>query len=437
MFEKNNTLNPWTNDDERHHIHSALEWWAVETFFQTKEDKKSWCLKLALSDWIAKDKKTGSLCNMTLFDQEANTHSVLFDWNDTTRLQAQKDTFEVHHGDSYIKGGFPTYQVRIHDVKNDIEIDITLQADSYPHWVGQRISDGWLPIGIGSYRYGFIPKNTVTGTLKKQGKTYTVEGSGYYEHVWGNFDYDQPLFHFEGLGKTIGSYVRLMLWWLSNHHRRIPRSISFSSENNPFGYDWAWALFDNGWSLFYGNAMFWVSDGPAAGILIFTKDGKTYTDFSDITFHYRKIAYAKDYDFYYPTELELIAKKEEETLHLNFTRTNASREYARTVHPDQFLIGLAICETPGKVTGYYDDGKQKIPLSGMSKLEPQRELTAVGHNSLSINFLCPPQGVGISFQLESHLLLRRIAASFQLAPRVNIQWKKTTIDASTIHKNKR
>lgn len=433
MFERNDALNPWTHDDDAEHALSVLEWWAVETFFQTKEDKKRWCLKVALSQWCVKRKKIGCLCNMTLFDQETNKHYVHYSWIDGKRLESEKNRFSIRHKDASIKGGFPTYEMHFHDPENHITIDFTQQATSYPHWISQDVTGGWLPMGLGCYRYGILPKNHIQGTMMRHDQTMTIEGTGYYEHVWGNFDYDHPLSILSGLGKTLGVYTKLLLWWLSHHHRRLPRSITFATENNPFGYDWVWAVFDNGWSLFYGNAMFWIMDGPSAGILIFTKDGKTYTDFSDVTFHYKTLAYAKEHDFYYPTALELLAKNEKETLQLTFTMTGDRREYVRSPHPKAYWKGLAICEAPGTVEGYYRTENEMIPLTGFCKIEPQRELSSSGHNTKKIDVLLPPHGMGITVELVSHKLLKKIRISLQIAPHLKVQWKKQTIHSSQVH----
>ena len=433
MRKKRQTLNPWTPQDERGDSSRLLEWWATEAFFTSQEDKKRWSLKVAFSEGYVDQKQRGVVCNMTLFDQDTNKHYIYYLRTPGAQLQSSNQTFDVRHRDSYMKGSYPNYQMRFHDPDHDIEVDLTALAESYPHWVAQDVTQGWLPMGIGFYRYGFIPKMTVSGTMKIQGKTFTIQGDGFFEHVWGSFDYENPLGTLPAFFKTILVYKKLVFWWLQNHRLRIPRTITFSTENNPLGYDWVWGLFDNGWSLFYGNAMFWIMDGPAVGILIFTKDGKNYTEFSDVTFHYNKIVYAKNHDFYYPTELQLIAKKANETLRLTCTMTNESREYVRSARPDRFWSGLAICEAPGVIKGSYDDGKQTIPLQGLCKIEPQRELSVLGHNTLTIDFILPPKGFGVSFTLHSHFFKKRIVARLQLAPRLSMKIRMHRIASSEIH----
>jgi hypothetical protein len=421
MTKKGHTQNPWALHDERGDTSRFLEWWATEAFFTTQEDKKRWSLKVAFSEGFVESKRRGVVCNMTLFDQDTNKQYIYYLRTPGAHLQSNSETFDVHYDDSYMKGSYPTYQMHFHDRDHEIEIDVTSHAESFPHWVAQDVTHGWLPMGVGFYRYGFIPRTRISGTLKIQGKAFTIQGDGFFEHVYGSFDYEHPLATLSGFLKTIWVYKKLIIWWLQNHTLKIPKTLTLSTENNPLGYDWVWALFDNSWSLFYGNAMFWIADGPAAGTLILTKDGKNYTEFSDITFHYTKVISAKDHDFCYPSELQIVAKKGKEALHLTCTMTGESREYVRSPREHKFWTGLAICEAPGVVKGIYDDGKQTIPLQGVCKIEPQRELSILGHNQLRIDFVVPPNGVGISLDFESHFFKKRIVASLQLAPHPKIR----------------
>jgi hypothetical protein len=426
MRKNSQNHNPWTAQDERGDKKRILEWWATEAFFLSKEDKKRWSLKVAFSEGLVDEKHRGIVCNMTLFDQGENKQYIYYVRTPGANLQQNHEVFDVRHGDSFMKGSYPTYHMHFHDHENDIEIDYVCHADSFPHWVAQDVTHGWLPMGIGFYRYGFIPKTKITGSMKIHGKTYLIQGDGFFEHVWGSFDYEHPLATLSGVFKAIWVYKKLGFWWLQNHTLRIPRSLKFCTENNPLGYDWVWGLFDNGWSIFYGNAMFWMMQGPATGILIFSKDGKKYTEFADVTFQYNKIIHAKHNDFYYPTELELTAKNRHETLHLTCSMTNDSREYIRSGRAHLFWTGLALCEAPGSIKGTYTDGEKTVPLQGICKIEPQRELSVLGHNLLSVEFVVPPQGVGVSFNLWSHFFKKNIHMDIQLAPspHFRIQMKK-------------
>jgi hypothetical protein len=436
MIEKNSKYNPWTDEDEREHYPPCLmEWWAAEAFFTSIEDKKKWSLKVAFTEWYENPQKIGSISNITLFNQDDDKHYVYCKRDDSKRLKSEIDTFYVQFEDSFMKGSFPVYNMRFINPKYDIEVNLKLEAESYPHWIAQEITNGWLPMGFGLYRYGFIPRTKLTGKLRVKDKTYNIEGIGYFEHVWGDFDYDKP-FYTATFKKALKINLSLIRWWLKNNKIKIPKSITFTSENNPFGYDWAWAVFDNNWSIFYGNSMFWIMDGPAMGILVLTKDGKKYISFPKIRFHYNKLKYADDYDFYYPTELQINAIKGVQKLDLTFKMTTTPREYISIFPYAKYIwIGLAICEIPGVVEGYYYNGLTKTKLSGICKIEPQRQIEIIGHNKLKIDIKKPPKGVGIKLDFESHYFMKKLFFNLQFAPRPKINIKTQRIDCSKINKN--
>jgi len=413
-----NSRNLWTLQDEREHPNSVIEWWCPEAFFKTVEDNKKWSLNASFTDYIGASKKPESLFKITLFDQDDNKRYEYLDisLNDLLKIPSANDGFGIKYADSYIKGLFPDYKICLKDPDNNITLDLRFHAKAMPYWVSQKITGGWLPWGLGVYRYGFIPRLDVSGTLNIKNTTLNVKGVGYYEHVWGDFSFRNPLSLLSGLKRTSSIYTKLIGWWLHNHKIKIPKSIMFSSENNPFGYDWVWALLDNGWTIFYGNIMFWIMDGPSAGTLILSKDGKTYEEFCDIVFHYNKTKYVKEYDFYYPSELTITARKGREELHLCFKMTSECRKFINKFPGGRYWRAFIISEAPGMVDGHYLDGEKKTNLAGLCKIEPQRQISTIGHNSLKLDFILPPKGIGISFDFDSHLLGKKLQAEFQLTP---------------------
>ncbi|MBN1280974.1 MAG: hypothetical protein JXA00_04930 [Candidatus Thermoplasmatota archaeon] len=426
-------------EDEKGHPHSVLEWWSIEAFFQSHEDKKRWSVKVAMSEGFGdpQHRQQMSVFNMTVFDEDANKYYEYYRRIPQTRLQQNPEVFDVQYEQSFMRGSYPLYQMKFHDPDHEITLEFTSQAESQPHWVAQEATKGWLPMGVGFYRYWFIPKTRISGTLRIQQKQYTIEGTGYLEHVWGSFDYEHPLSTASGLLSTLWVYKKLVFWWLQNRTIRLPKSLGFSTENNPLGYDWIWGVFDNGWSVFYGNALFWIMKGPAAGILIFSKDGETYTEFSDISFQYTNTVSAKEHDFVYPTAIQLRANKGKETLALTCTMTCTSREYIRIARKNSFWSGLAICEAPGLMTGSYSDGHHTTPLTGVCKIEPQRELSCLGHNMMTIEFIRPPKGVGLSAHVESHFFKKNIDVLVQFAPVPKLQWKHTRLTPPSFsHRNR-
>lgn len=427
---------PWTPEDEREHFPSIIEWWCTEAFFKTVEDNKKWSLKTTFSEWFqTKPKKIGSLYNLSLFDREIGKHFLYYTRNDSKQLESKKDCFEVRFKECFLKGLYPDYEMKIKNQEKNIGLHLWYHAESLPHWVTQQITGGHIPMGLGSYRYGFIPKGEISGTMNIDEKKFKVVGKGYYEHVWGNFSYTNQFRNLSEFKKTVSTYAKLIGWRISGSKLQIPKSIAFGTENNPLGYDWVWALLDNGWSIFYGNALFWIMQGPAFGTLILSKDGKTYQEFSKISFRYNKTKYAKCYDFYYPTDLELTAETKKEKLHLRFKMESDAGEYINRFFGGKIFLGFVICEAPGVVDGLYFDGKEEIKLTGICKIEPQRQISRVGHNMLKLDFLLPPEGVGVAMDFDSHFFEKKISAKIQLMPSPKMKCSFKRIDRSKIHKN--
>ncbi|MCK4365175.1 MAG: hypothetical protein KAW45_03940 [Thermoplasmatales archaeon] len=435
MKRINKKLNPWTSDDEKEHFPSNIEWWCTEAFFKTKKDKKIWNLKAVLTEWC-EGSSIGSFIITTIFDQTKNKSYNYHKRDEKNKLKTDSDNFDVSFEKSFMKGLFPDYSMIFKDNKNDIKIDMKQEAISIPHWIAQDITDGWLPLGSGSYRYGFIPKTKITGTMAIKDKKYDIEGIGYIEHVWGNFEYDKIFVGIKNIPKTLKVYTKLIGWRIHELKPRIPESITFGSENNPFGYDWVWAILDNGWTVFFGNIMFWLMDGPSMGTLIISKDDETYQEYADVQFHYNHTEYAKNFDFIYPTDLTITARKGEEKFSLRFKMTCETKEYIARFPDSKYWTGFVIVESPGEVDGYYSDGKTKIKLSGICKIEPQRQVSIMGHNMLKLDFLKPPKGFGITINFDSHYFKKRLFTRIQFLPNPKMKFKINKINNTKIKREK-
>jgi hypothetical protein len=421
----NEVKNPWTTADERSHDFSTQEWWCVESFFKTIENKKEWSIRAYFWECEKKSKKKSSIFDFSLFDLTKGKH-VIYHARRSTLLEKLNDRFDIRYEDSFIRGKYPNYEMYFNDIKNNIILKINYHADALPHWVAKEATNGWLPMGFGFYRYGFIPKNIITGTIQINKKTYNLKGQGYFEHVWGDFLYRNPIGITFSLKQTILTYAKLIRWWHQNNKIRLPKSIMLSTENNPLGNDWVWALFENGWTVFYGNILFWIMEGPATGILILSKNGRNYTEFGNIWFKYKKTRNSKEFDYIYPSNIELIAQKDKEKLHLCFKMTSESREFIERFSDDKHWLGLVVNESPGKVEGYYYDGNKKIKLNGFCKIEPHRQISRFGHNTLKVDFIFPPNGVGINTELISNYFKKKInmSISFDLIPHIRFRIQK-------------
>ncbi len=423
MNRNQQAVNPWKPDDEKEHPYAPIEWWSTEAILKTEKGKELH-FKGTFTEWYEnKGKKIGKIYRTVLFDcetEECYDYSIR---NDKKRFNSSKDSFELIHENSFMKGLWPDYEMKYSNPRDNILSHLFYHAEVYPHTVARDITNGYLPMGFGVYKYGYLPRIAVKGSIIVKDKKYNVNGTGYLEHVWGSFSYDNPFAKDSDFRKIISTYIKLGGWWIKNHKPILPKSLIFSSENNPFGYDWLWGYFDNGWTVFYGNSLFYIMEGPAFGSLIISKDGKNYIEFANIHYNYNKIEYVKEYDFYYPAEFEIIAKKGKEKIKLVFKNL---KKYHEFVNPfpwaKHWWTGFAIYEAPGSIEGYYTDGKTKTKLSGICRLEPERQISKNGHNSLKINITLPPRGFGIKTKLNSHFLKKRINANIQLAPRPKIKF---------------
>ncbi len=422
--------NPWSCSDEKEHEKSAIEWWCFEAFLKQNDNKKKWNLKASFGEWFKKSKEYGSNFFITLFDLDENKHYSYYSENQRKKLKIYADhkTQKINYKDSYIEGLFPDYKIFLNDKKNNIQTNLTYKSEALPHWVSQGTTNGWLPMGLGFYRYGFIPKCKISGLLNINQNNFSVNGSGYYEHVWGDFSYTNWFTYSRNIKKSLSTYAKLMGKWLQCKKPRIPNSLAFSKDNNPLGYDWAWAVFDNGWTLFYGNILGWILKGPVIGTIILSKDGCKYKEFFNGCFEYKKIEYSEDHDIYYPTEISLIFQDDKEKFKINFKKKT---------DPYGFLFKLSdnknayiVYEQPGTVKGFYSNGDRRIDLEGFCKFEPQRQLFNTNHSSISLDFLKPPEGFGLNLVLNSHGLNKKIKTKFQLYPKIKIDFKSVEINKS-------
>ncbi len=425
--------NPWTPEDEGDHYPVMKEWWTVETLFTTEEDNRKWNL---LASFSYKLSTRSCFFQYVLFDiTSKKCVSNREEDNSLDKLHRTKNKIDLKYGSSFLTGTYPNYHVHIENKEKDIIADIQYDADSLPHWIAQDKTNGYLPIGLNNYRYGFLPNCKLSGTLNFKGVKYKINGTGYLEHAYGNWSYQNPFHKISGLKKTLSIYAKLGGWWLSQNKVRIPKRIGFSTENNIYGYDWIWGIFDNNWSLFFGNSMFWINEGPSFGALYLTQNGRDYLEFCNVRFRYNKLIYVEKYDFYYPSEIELKAIFDKYTINLRFWKTTESYEYIDPYMDRGMFKAWVLCEMPGKMKGNFTDGEKSIELSGNCKIVPLRIPSAYGHNEIKLEFIRPPQGVGINMNVDSHYFMKKINAKIHLAPRPSFKFKLEKIKKDDFKKN--
>jgi len=419
--------NPWTPEDEGDHSLIMKEWWTIETIFKTKEDNRKWNL---ISSFSYKYDEQTCFFQYILFDITSKKYVAYKDIDDKIeKLSFSKNKVDLKYEKSSIKGLYPNYKIHIEDPDNKLIADMDYKAKALPHWVAQNKTNGFLPIGFNYYRYGFLPNCNLNGTLNFKGKKYEIIGKGYIEHAYGDFLYKNPFKHIHDFKKTLSLYIKLGKWWLSENKPKIPQTIKFTSENNTYGYDWIWGVFDNDWSLFFGNSMFWISEGPSFGALYLTQDGKNYHEFCNVRFKYLDSIYLKKYDIYYPKDIELTGILEDKKIKIKFLSTTESYEYIDSYKEKDYFKAWILCELPAKMIGHYEDKNGKTSLKGDCKIVILRVPTSLGHNSLNINFLLPPKGVGLKIEIDSHYFKKQIFSNIQLAPKpkFKLNFKKEDI----------
>ncbi|HVQ01649.1 MAG TPA: hypothetical protein VMT57_09075 [Candidatus Thermoplasmatota archaeon] len=422
--------NPWTPEDEGDHEPVLKEWWTTELLFTTKNDHRRWNLMTSFS---YEHDTPSCFYQYVLFDITSKKCVLHTDLNDDiTMFHHVKNKLDLRYHDSTFSGLYPQYRLHLQQDDKQFLIDAEYHAQSLPHWITQDITHGYLPMGLNCYRYGFLPNIDIRGTLNLQGTPQALEGKAYIEHVWGNWSYKHPFRTLVGVRKTIATYASLSRWWLSHHPLTIPNRIEFSSENNILGYDWVWGVCDNNWSLFYGNSLLWVSEGPSFGALYVTPDGKNYWEFSNVTFKYNSLLYLRDYDIFYPKDFELTGRLKDKTIHLKFFSTTESYVYIDPLTRSRLYNAYILCELPGEMKGSFTDQGKTIPLTGQCKMVPLRQAPRNGHTAVQFKFIKPPQGIGMMVTVDSHHFKKHIAKTVQLSPRPKIRWDISEIDLSKI-----
>jgi hypothetical protein len=410
----------WANN-EGDHYPCSREWWNVDAFFCG--DDKNW----SLTSSFEYELETPA-CNMflTLFDLTENRSYSLGSYGDPIgTLYHEKDVVNLSYGGSWMRGHYPTYIV--HFERKGIRIHMEYTAVTPSQFVAGNISNGILPMGLGYYIYGFIPRCIVTGVIALNNRTFFIHGQGYYEHVWGNWTYSTPFTGQSDVRGVLSAYSNLARWWLHDRVCLVPPSVTLSSDTNMFGYDWIWALFSNNWTLFYGNIMFWIENGPVFGILYLITDTGEYITFSDIQHFYKTKVYVPEFDVYYPSQIVLTAYTEGKTLHLCFSMETTPHMYLDTNVTSSLWQAIALWESPGTVTGHYSDGAEIVMLSGCCEIEPDRQISTLGHADASFTFVAQRDRVGVEVAALSHYLGVQLELDVDVFPLLNVRLSRYLI----------
>ena len=343
-------------------FHDAIrEWWNVDAFIRGEGN-----YSITASFEYEKETPAANLF-LTFFNWDTNeTHDLGSYGDDISAIHCEgKNCIRVFYGNSWLEGAYPHYT--FHFDRKNFTIHLNLTAISPPQFVAED-EGGVLPMGLGYYKYLFIPKCSIEGWIVHGGKREIINGTGYYEHVWGNWSYHHPM-----RGATIKPYINLTKWWMRNSNVSLNGLII--SSNNPFGYDWAWISFDNGWTLFYGTVPFWVDGIPFS--IFYLYDGKEIREFGRISYEYLDGVFY--HGTYIPTKIKVHGEGD---MDIFFEMKMGHQPH---IYQDSlssfFWRELILYESPGVVSGFYigkDGGKEN--LTGRCEMEMERQVSIFGYN---------------------------------------------------------
>ena len=133
---------------------------------------------------------------------------------------------------------------------------------------------------------------------------------------------------------------------------------------------------------------------------------------------------------YYPVDITINAEKDDKKLMVRAWPICDPFEYMDEFIGDGFYRAFIMPEMPGRMKGIYKDNNKTVELEGDCKIVQQRQPSKLGHNSLIIDFIKPPKGVGININLESHYLKKDIFTKIQLAPtpKFSFNYKNINLD---------
>lgn len=355
----------WNMRHEGYHD-CTREWWNIDVYLYNENR-----YHLTASFEYEKETPAANLF-FTIFDLNNNIVYDLGSFEDDISSLLCNGTYSINlsYGHSWLKGSYPSYIVHLENEETIVHLQLI--AESRPVLVLEE-EGGELPMGQGSYQYTFVPKCKAQGYILINGNTEQLEGIAYYEHVWGNWSYHNPL-----KGSAFDTYLKLFDWWWETKNITF-NSITFST-NNPFGYDWAWASFENGWSMFYGVVPFWIEEIPLGVIYLY--NGENILEFSGLSYDYLDGKFING--FYIPTRIHSTAQG---LGSLNFVM---EMKYNPHIYEDRldsiYWKKLMLYECPGSINGRYTDEKGAVThLSGICEIEIERQISILESAILKIS----------------------------------------------------
>ena len=414
-----------TPADEGDHFPCGIEWWWLYTTL-TLQDGSQWdmCIMffyqmnwstdhwsntdgfsyIRIESW---DRKTGGYYDCLHSDPHPGP------------FYHEKNYVNLSYDNSTFQGLYPYYTVFFNDDVNNITMSIDFNATAPPHFIGQDAVNGTMPCGSGTFHYWLMPLGQITGRLTAGNQTVNVTGIGYMEHLFADAHFYDTFFRglgIQNIAKMSSLYGGLSKWIFTQYLQNgyIDWTSYHTSTDCIVGYDWIWMGFPSGWSMIlYRVTALATADGPSIGLLIVT-DGTTYWEFADITTKVLRDQYLGDRDVYLPMDFEISAGKGSMKIHAFFrSTTEITKMYFKAgfFELGNFLVA-------GVANGTVEQNGHSITLeNGKGTNTPMRFIPRlIKHVSNNIDWILPPQGIGVILSGSNHYLYVEVVIKIQIEP---------------------
>lgn len=262
------------------------EWWYFNVFFNGPgSDLPDWSMIVSFNKMAFNDIR---------FLKRDNMFIVLYDDKDTNYefsiMNQRRGTMkysgpgvDVSFKNCWAKGVYPEWEVHAENPSKNFYVDLKYTADFMPVWVEGRSSNLFNSDGrAGDY---YIPRCHVEGTVRWEGKEYTVYGVGYHDHVW---------------------------------ESTIPRYVTT-------GWDWFNVHFDNGWEMYISKFVYGKIKQKTAGALIISPDNRNLVEWDDYNLEYVETKPVPGIrTMKYPVKYRVTAEIEDYKLDLEITVYNVA-----------------------------------------------------------------------------------------------------------------
>lgn len=320
-------LEPKDEGPHRLILETNREWWYFNVFFDVPgTDFEGWSMIISFNKMGRNDIKFLRRDNffMVLYDKEGNH----YDFNILNQrrgvLKYSGPGVDVKFKKNWAKGQYPNWQVHGETNNGEFIADLDFTADFMPVWVEGRSSNLFLfAKNSGDY---YIPRCNVEGTLRWDGKEYTVFGKGYHDHVWETY---------------------------------IPRLVTT-------GWDWANYHFDNGWEIYFSQFLLRWPRGDVAAALVVSPNDRNIVEWSNFKVEYVEENKVPQVRFMtYPVKYHIEATRADMKLELDVEVYNL----IEIVWP---LARTGMFEGPCRVNGTFSWSGNIVELNGYGMTEVTR-----------------------------------------------------------------